>query len=263
MLNSRLLIGTSGYSYGEWVDAGFYPKGTHATNMLDHYITHFPATELNYTWYQMPKAAATERMCQKVPDHFQFSLKLTRTMTHEIKKDQWVKEALSFRHGIAPLVDSGRLLCVLVQLPPWFKRTIPFRNYLSALLDELAGLPISVEFRHASWDHEKVFSEFERRSITLVSVDAPDIPGLFPFQDVLTNPKLFYVRLHGRNAQGWGAGDMQQQFNYDYSQSELSDLAIVIKEHLMPKADTGAVFFNNHVQGQAPKNALALAALLS
>jgi len=27
---------------------------------------------------------------------------------------------------------------------------------------------------------------------------------------------------------------------------------------MMPKARTGSMFFNNHVRGQAPKNALAL-----
>lgn len=28
-------------------------------------------------------------MCAKVPERFKFSAKLTRTMTHEVKKNQW------------------------------------------------------------------------------------------------------------------------------------------------------------------------------
>ena len=254
----NLFIGTSGYSYGEWIDSGFYPQGTHSSNMINIYTNFFHTTELNYTWYQMPKATAIERMCAKVPKNFKFAAKLTRTMTHEIKKDQWQKQVISFRLGIEPLLQSKNLLCILIQLPPWFKRTVKCRHYLAALLDELSGLPLAVEFRHDSWVNNKVFYEFENRKITLVSVDAPDLPGLFPLLDVVTNPDLFYIRFHGRNARGWDSNNMQKQFDYDYNQLELRNLAATIKKTIMPKALAGGIFFNNHVRGQAPRNALAL-----
>ena len=259
---SELFIGTSGYSYGEWIDSGFYPAGTHSSNMLNFYTQTFHTTELNYTWYQMPKAPAIERMCAKVPENFKFAAKLTRTMTHEIKKGAWQKEVLLYRQGIEPLIKSKKLLCILIQLPPYFKRSINFRNYLAALLDELSGLPLAIEFRHDSWANDKVFSELERRRITLVSVDEPDLPGLFPRLDVVTNPDLFYVRFHGRNAKGWRSGNMQKQFDYDYADWELKEWAAFIKTAMMPEAAAGGIFFNNHVKGQAPKNALRLIALL-
>ncbi len=258
-----LFIGTSGYSYGEWIDSGFYPDGTHSSNMLDFYTQVFHATELNYTWYQMPKAPAIERMCTKVPKNFKFAAKLTRTMTHEVKKRQWAKEVMLYRQGIEPLVQYQKLLCILIQLPPYFKRSIHFRNYLAALLDELAGLPIAVEFRHDSWANDKVFSELERRKVTLVSVDEPALSGLFPRLDVVTNPDLFYIRFHGRNTKGWRSGNMQKQFDYDYAQWELAQWAATIKTAMMPEAASGGIFFNNHVRGQAPKNALVLIDLLS
>ena len=40
----RLFVGTSGYSYTEWTDAGFYPPGTKSGKMLPLYARHFPAT---------------------------------------------------------------------------------------------------------------------------------------------------------------------------------------------------------------------------
>ena len=254
----NLFIGTSGYSYGEWINSGFYPPGTHSSNMLDIYIKNFHAAELNYTWYQMPKAPAMKRMCAKVPQHFKFAAKLTRTMTHEVKKLEWQNQVFSFRLGIEPLIQSKKLLCVLIQLPPWFKRTIKCRHYLAALLDELSGLPIAVEFRHDSWVNDKVFYELENRKITIVSVDAPKLPGLFPLLDVVTNPSLFYIRLHGRNARGWGSNSMQQQFDYDYKRFELKNLADSIQKTIMPKTMSAGIFFNNHVRGQAPRNALAM-----
>ena len=46
-------------------------------------------------------------------------------------------------------------------------------HLLAELLDNLHGLPVAVEFRHASWAVDPVFAEFERRRITLVTVDVP------------------------------------------------------------------------------------------
>ena len=170
---------------------------------------------------------------------------------------------MHFRQGIAPLVRSRKLLCILIQLPPYFKRTPDCRTYLAALLDELSGLPLAVEFRHDSWANEKVFSELERRKAALVCVDEPDLPGLFPRLDVVTHPGLFYVRFHGRNAKGWRSGNMQKQFDYNYTDWELKEWADIIRTALIPEADAGGIFFNNHVKGQAPKNALRLMSLLS
>ncbi|MCP4672749.1 MAG: DUF72 domain-containing protein, partial [Desulfobacula sp.] len=102
----------------------------------------------------------------------------------------------------------------------------------------------------------------ERRKITLVSVDTPNLPGLFPRLDVVTNPDLFYIRFHGRNAKGWGSGNMQKQFDYDYSYPAIKEWATMIKGTIMPKALAGGIFFNNHVRGQAVKNALTLIDLL-
>ncbi len=259
----RVFTGTSGYSYGEWLDAGVYPQGTHAANMLPAYTCIFNAVELNYTWYQMPKAPAVARMIEQVPQGFRFAAKLTRTLTHEVHATQWIKEAMAFRQGIAPIVDKKMLLAVLIQLPPYFHRTPERRTYLGNLLDELSGLPIAVEFRDPSWAHERVEQELARRRITQVTVDAPALPRLFPRVARVTNPDLFYLRLHGRNSQGWRSGKMQKQFDYDYTEQELKELADVILKDLSPGAQAGAVFFNNHVRGQAPKNCLRLAAILN
>ncbi|THB77955.1 MAG: DUF72 domain-containing protein [Desulfobacteraceae bacterium] len=258
----RIFTGTSGYSYAEWIDAGFYPKGTHSSNMLPEYARFFTATELNYTWYQMPKAPAVERMRTRVPHTFRFAAKLTRTMTHEIKPESWKSQVTQYRQGISPLIRSGQLLTVLIQLPPYFTRTPEHRSYLAALLDELADLPLAVEFRHDSWACDKVLSELERRKVTLVAVDEPSLPHLFPALDAVTNPDLFYVRFHGRNAKGWRSGNMQKQFDYDYADTELEDWITRLITPMIEKAETGGIFFNNHVRGQAPKNALRLIAML-
>ena len=258
----RLWVGTSGYSYAEWTDAGFYPPGTKSANMLPFYAQNFPITELNFTWYQMPKARALERMHRQAPADFRFAAKLTRTLTHEIDPGQWRGQAVQYRDGIAPLIQARKLAAVLLQFPPSFVRAPQNRRYLAALLDELDGLPLAVEFRHASWATDRVFAELERRRTTLVAVDEPDLPGLFPRLDTVTNPGLFYIRFHGRNAKGWRSGNMQKQFDYDYGDDELCQWANTRIAKMARQASSGVIFFNNHVRAQAPRNAVRLINLL-
>jgi uncharacterized protein YecE (DUF72 family) len=258
----QLYVGTSGFSYAEWVDAGFYPSGTKSGQMLQQYARYFLITELNYTWYQMPKAEAIERQCQQVSQEFLFAAKLTRTLTHEIDQQQWRDQAILYREGIVPLVQTGQLVAVLIQLSPSFLRTTSNRKYLATLLDELHGLPLAIEFRHRSWASDRVFSELERRQVALVGVDTPDLPNLFPVLDVVTNPDLFYVRFHGRNAKGWRSGNMQLQFDYNYSNDELHEWIENRIEPMSSQARKGVIFFNNHVRAQAPENARRMTNLL-
>ena len=258
----RLWVGTSGYSYAEWADAGFYPPGTKSGNMLPFYAQNFPITELNFTWYQMPKARTLERMHRQAPADFRFAAKLTRTLTHEIDPGQWRGQAAQYRDGIAPLIQARKLAAILLQFPPSFVRAPQNRRYLAALLDELDGLPLAVEFRHASWATDRVFAELERRRTTLVAVDEPDLPGLFPRLDIVTNPGLFYIRFHGRNAKGWRSGNMQKQFDYDYGDDELRRWANRRIAKMTRHASSGIIFFNNHVRAQAPRNAVRLINLL-
>jgi uncharacterized protein YecE (DUF72 family) len=256
-------VGTSGYSYAEWVQAGFYPAGTPAGRMLSIYARRFTITELNTTWYQMPTPGPLRHMMEQAPPDFGFTAKLTRTLTHEIDPHQWRGCAGQYREGITPLIQAGRLTTVLIQFPPTFNRTPGHRRYLASLLDELEGLPLAVEFRSASWAVDKVFAELERRRICLVTVDEPDLPGLFPALDVVTNPALFYVRFHGRNTRGWRSGNMQQQFDYHYSDEELQRWVQGPITAMTQKARCGVMLFNNHVRAQAPANGQRLMTLLA
>jgi uncharacterized protein YecE (DUF72 family) len=260
----RIRVGTSGYSYPEWADGGgFYPAGKRTGDMLPVYAATFPVTELNYTWYQMPKARALEGMCLRIPPRFCFAAKLTRTLTHEIDPDHWRGQVDRYRDGIAPLIQSGCLLAVLAQFPASFRRTPENRRYLAELLDELGGLPTAVEFRHVSWAVDPVYAELQQRGVTLVSVDAPDLAWLFPKLAVVTNPALFYVRFHGRNPSGWPSGNMQKQFDYDYTAAELQEWSDGRLLQMAENAREGVVFFNNHVRAQAPANARKLMQLLA
>jgi uncharacterized protein YecE (DUF72 family) len=258
----RLFVGTGGYSYTEWIDAGFYPPGTPSNKMLPLYAQHFSITELNYTWYQTPRTEMIERQRRQAPPRFEFAVKLTRILTHEIDSQRWPDHATDYRDGVAPLVQAEQLAAVLIQLPPPFNRTPHHREHLAALLDTLHGLPLAIEFRHRSWANERVFDELERRRITLVGVDGPNLPNRFPALNLVTNPDLFYIRFHGRNPKGWYSGKKQHQFDYSYSDDELRDWVEGKIESMSSRACKGILFFNNHVRAQAPQNARKMIRLL-
>ena len=220
--------------------------------MLALYARSFPVVELNYTWYQMVRVEAIQRMIAQAPKDFLFAAKLTRTLTHERERD-WKQELERYREGIKPL--QKQLAAILIQLSPEFNWSVQNRYYLAYLLDSLHDFPVAVEFRHVSWVRDSVFAELEQRRVTLVTVDAPSLPRLFPCLDIVTNPSLFFVRFHGRNVQGWQSGNIQKKFDYSYCKEELQEWNEKYLQTLRSRAEKGIVFFNNHVCAQAPDNA--------
>ena len=78
----RVRIGTSGYSFADWVGP-FYPKGTKSGDFLRYYAEHFDTVEVNATYYRIPPPRTLEQMERKTPDGFHFIVKLNQAMTHE------------------------------------------------------------------------------------------------------------------------------------------------------------------------------------
>ncbi len=75
---STVLIGTSGYSYTEWIGP-VYAQGTKREEFLAHYAQRFPTVELNFSYYRMPEATQLAAMHKSAPS-LQFSIKLTRAL---------------------------------------------------------------------------------------------------------------------------------------------------------------------------------------
>jgi uncharacterized protein YecE (DUF72 family) len=248
---ARILIGTSGYSYDDWVGP-FYPAGTAKRDFLALYAREFPAVELNFSYYQQPGARMLEGMLAATPASFLFALKAHRSMTHEIG-DTWEKDIAAFRQGIRPLAESGRLAAVLLQFPYSFAYSPDSRRRLAELCARLEGLPLAVEFRKSEWMRPSVEQGLRERGVALVNVDEPELPGLPPAAARVT-AELAYVRFHGRNAAAWWTGDNASRYDYLYSSEELAQWTQRVKE-IFARTRLLLVFFNNHFRGQAVENA--------
>jgi uncharacterized protein YecE (DUF72 family) len=254
---STLLIGTSGYSYTEWVGP-FYPPGTKGADYLSYYAEHFPTVELNFSYYRMPEATQLALMHQNAPS-LRFSIKAHQSMTHTIDPFSWREETTRFYRSLEPLSSAGVLDAVLLQFPASFHYEEEQRRYLDSLLKALGGLPLAVEFRNSGWYNSRTLDELKRRQICFVSLDLPRVGGTPPMMDVPTAP-LAYLRLHGRNRQAWWGSDAATRYDYRYSEAELS-LIVERLVTLATQAERLLVYFNNHARGQAADNATRLVQL--
>jgi len=159
----RILAGTSGFSYKEWVGE-FYPEKQPAKGMLGYYATRLPTVEINNTFYRMPNAAAIAGWRSQVPDTFRFAIKVPRRISH-IKRlkdcGAELRYLLAALDAMQPCVGS-----ILVQLPPFAKRdTAALAAFVAELPD---GCRAAFEFRNASWFEPEVFSVLQSRNLALV-----------------------------------------------------------------------------------------------
>jgi uncharacterized protein YecE (DUF72 family) len=159
----RVLAGTSGFSYKEWVGP-FYPEKQPAKGMLGFYATRLPIVEINNTFYRMPNAAAIAAWRAQVPDSFRFAIKAPRRITH-VKRLKGCETELEFL--FAALESLGPCLgSILFQLPPYAKVDAAALASFVALLP--AGCRAAFEFRNESWLEREVFALLESRNLALV-----------------------------------------------------------------------------------------------
>ena len=251
---TELYIGTSGYSYSDWVGP-VYPQGTDRTKYLEIYATRFSAVELNFSYYRQPDAAMLERMIERTPDSFRFAIKAHKSLTHVVE-DDWKSDAQSFLAGIQPLVGGGRLIAVLLQFPFSFHYTTVNRVYLDSLCESLSSVPLSVEFRNAEWHTDRVLDALRDRDVGYAVADYPELDGLPRIRAEGTS-SVGYVRFHGRNRENWWTGTNASRYDYLYSDDEIEDWIERIRA-ISSKTKIMLAVFNNHWRGQAVSNATML-----
>ena len=247
----RLYVGTAGYSYPAWV-GGFYPPGTRSDAMLEYYARHFPAVEINSSFYRPPTVPQVEKMGRKVPAGFAFALKVPRSASHDYDD----AELPAFQLAAERLEAEGRLLGVLVQVAESFRNVPSNREWLARVVGQLRPLPVVVEFRHRSWDGPKLPAWAAEVGFDVVSVAVPALPQLFP-AGLRPGPRV-YCRLHSQTAANWYAGG-PARYDYDFPDAVIQEWADGLTQS---GAERAAVFFNNCVTTQAIENAKRLMALL-
>lgn len=287
----KILVGTA-----SWLDIGFiggwYPKGLPAGERLRWYAEHFNLVEVNSTFYQVPSRRFAQRWCEQTPDKFVFDVKLHRLLSRHSTKPQFLPADLRakaplkngkvmltpaleeeiagrFLESLEPFEQAGKMGALLLQLSPSFSPRTNQLTELAHLLSLFKGRRLGIELRNRQWLAPEHLREteawFKQNHVTFVMVDAPDDPHfmVMPRIDLVTNPKLAYLRAHGWNARGYIAGrTVAERFDYDYSDEEIEEMARRA-ERIAEHADELHVIFNNNTANYAPKAAERLARILA
>lgn len=234
-----LYIGTSGWSYLDWVGV-FYKS---PNRLLSQYCRYFKTVEMDSSFYKIPSIDVMRGIARSVPGGFRMSLKMPRHITHDslLGMKSGIDSILrQFYLSIEPLRDRGIIASILIQLPPGFGYD------LELLRRFLEGLDYSyryaVEFREPSWLNESTYKTLERYGVAYTIVDEPLLPPA-----IIVTTDFAYIRWHGRGYRPW--------YNYRYTDRELREWVPRI-EALMEEVEVVYGYFNNHFHGYAVENAL-------
>jgi uncharacterized protein YecE (DUF72 family) len=240
---SRVYIGTSGYSYPHWREV-FYPKDLPASKWLQYYARHFNSVELNVTFYRLPQKAVFKNWYQRVPKNFVFVCKGSRFITH-IKKLKGVEPAARlFFHRVNLLKEKNGV--ILWQFPPsWKIDTKRLESFLKILQKYQARNVF--EFRNESWFYSDIYELLKKYQQALCIADSPNFPAVFEL-----TADFVYVRLHGSKS----------LYGSKYTSTELKKWAIKIKKWQRQGMDV-YVYFNNDAHGYAVENAKQLKRLIT
>jgi uncharacterized protein YecE (DUF72 family) len=219
----NLLVGTSGYSYKEWVGS-FYPEKQPAAGMLRFYGERFRTVEINNTFYRAPSAGMLQKWAGEVPETFRFVLKAPKRITHE-KKLADVDDAVGYLLEVSKTLGEKRGP-FLFQLPPFFGKDVP---RLKDFLARLGAAPAALEFRHVSWFDDEVYDALRAHGAALCLAETDE--GEAPF--VATAP--------------WGYLRLRRE---DYGDAELAAWVERVKSQAW---ETAYVFFKHEDEGQAPR----------
>ena len=258
---------------GSWSDAEYtgvlYPRGLPPGKRLHAYSRIFDHVEVNSTFYGAPKPDALAQWIAATPAGFLFDIKLHRVFSQSPAKAQanGKDDLLAYTlERLQPLVRARKLGVFLLLVSGRF---VPGRHSLAeldGLIERLRPHRLAVELRDPGWmkgrERAKTLSYFRERGIAWVAVDMPTGAGLMPAIDEVTRPDLAYLRLHGRNREGYLTGKTAaEQHDYLYSEAELRGLVKRIRG-LATRATEVRVVANNHARDYAPRTALRLRAML-
>jgi uncharacterized protein YecE (DUF72 family) len=242
----NILLGTSGWSYKEWIGP-FYTKTD--KSMLRAYTRVFKTVEIDSTFYRYPSKGTVMGWTRYSPEGFVYTAKLPGLITHDKKlslAEGTEEDMRKFIEVMEPLWLSGKLGCMLIQLPPKFSyRPEELEDFFKILPSQVR---FAVEFRDQSWIRPETWNLLEKYRVAYTIVDEPLLP---PEMHLTSN--IAYFRWHGRGSRPW--------YDYQYSLQELEPWTPKVSE-AAGKVEKVYGYFNNHYHGYAVENCLQVMEML-
>ncbi|WP_291915922.1 DUF72 domain-containing protein [Chitinophaga sp.] len=240
----KIHIGTSGWSYKHW-RLRFYPIELTPTDYLGYYRQFFSTTEINTSFYHLPRPQTVAHWVETAKKGFHFCPKISRYITH-IKKLNDPEESLpKFFDVFDPF--HKKLGPVLIQLPPSLSFDEEKAKHFFTVLKQYKGYHYALEARHKSWFEDVPLALLRKHKIAFVIAEAGK---RWPTASAVTH-KHIYIRFHG-----------EEGFDSSYSDKTLKAYAKKIL-HWQETGHNIWAFFNNDGNANAINNALRLMELTS
>jgi uncharacterized protein YecE (DUF72 family) len=234
-------IGCSGFHNKDW-KGKFYPAGLAQNKWFEYYCSRFNTLELNTTFYRFPRVEFLQRWYDNSPYGFVFSIKAPRLITHY---KQFIDSARMLSDFYTSAIDGlkEKLGPVLFQLPSGIAYNEDFLNRIIQAVDK--AFVNVIEFRHASWWNNYVYTELTKNKIIFCGVSHPDLS-----QQVIANISTVYYRFHG----------LKRLYFSQYTNRHLEEFANELIQKTSVK--TAYIYFNNTATMAAIKNAEQLEKIL-
>ena len=225
-----------------------FPPAFQLKSRLHYYSSIFNTAEINSCFYKTPMLTTYEKWSLDVPDDFQFSLKLSREITHSKELQGELACMEKFMNSASG--TGNKKGCLLIQFPG--KITLDYFEKVEKILhelqqqDEMNQWRKAVEFRNPSWytgETRELLDEYDAAMVL------HDIPKAKIFE-VFGNASFVYIRFHGPK------GDYRDCYTDNFLQAKAAE----IRSWLDEGKDVYA-YFNNTI-GSAYDNAVSLKAML-
>jgi uncharacterized protein YecE (DUF72 family) len=262
---------------------GDHHLGESGRGKLTTYTGHFPIVELDSSFYAIQPERNMHKWNEETPEGFKFVVKAYQGMTGHLRGGQpFANDGQMFKDfvsSIQPLLETGKLLAVLFQYPPWFecsKENVENLREAKERMESISTkgngkeISLALEFRHQSWFEgdmrERTLSFMKQEGWIHSICDEPQAGmGSVPIVLESTHTDAVIVRFHGRNVSGWtqkGRDNWREvRYLYRYSTEELMEWKERL-ELLQKQVKDVFVIFNNNSGGDAAGNAKQLMAML-
>ena len=260
---AKIALGTCAWSFDAWRGV-VYPESLPHAQWLGWYAHTFNAVEVDSTFYHPPSERSAAHWMAATPENFTFTVKLPRTITHDLRLRDCEPLLREFLESLEPM--RSRLGCVLVQLPPGFRP----KHDEAALRHFIARLPrdwrFAIEFRHPAWHTPHVVHHLQEHGVCWVWADTEPLnheeEGAFEWLPQTAD--FLYIRLLGDPKTKYAA-DGSQVHRYGSllwpRGRSVENWAVKVRHHL---AESRRVFLfaNNHFEGSSPLTCQRIAAAL-
>jgi len=225
-----------------------FPPAFQLKSRLHYYSSIFNTVEINSSFYRTPLLSTFEKWSTDVPDDFQFTVKISKEITHVKDLETDLDLVKSF---IAAASGTGdKKGCMLIQFPG--KITLEHFGKVALILQELQQQDPTdqwrkaIEFRDASWYTGETSELMDEYKAAIVLHDFAKAKVC----NVMSKADFVYIRFHGPK------GDYKEGYTDEFLQLKAADISQWLNE-----GKDVYVYFNNTI-GNAFENALTLKLLL-